>query len=93
VIGRPGILATNTLTVATYATGEPSVPILFVAVSDPVAQGFVASQARPGGNPVIGSAAAWPFAAPRQQRSAAPGSVDFVFFPSLVSGPKKGELQ
>ena len=44
------ILASSTtnLTVIQQATG--TVPVVFVQVSDPVAQGFVASVAKPGGN-------------------------------------------
>ncbi len=40
--------STTNLTVIQQATG--TVPVVFVQVSDPVAQGFVASVAKPGGN-------------------------------------------
>src|ERR1700730_16511402 len=44
------ILAINTLVVAAFQHETKSVPIVFVAVTDPVASGFVASLSHPGGN-------------------------------------------
>ena len=44
------ILAINTLVVAAFQRETKSVPIVFVAVTDPVASGFVASLSHPGGN-------------------------------------------
>jgi putative tryptophan/tyrosine transport system substrate-binding protein len=44
------ILAINTLVVAALQHETKSVPIVFVAVTDPVASGFVASLSHPGGN-------------------------------------------
>ena len=43
-------LAINTLVVAAFQHETKSVPIVFVAVTDPVASGFVASLSHPGGN-------------------------------------------
>ena len=43
------ILAMSTPVVAALRQGNP-VPIVFVQVTDPIGQGFVASLARPGGN-------------------------------------------
>ncbi len=44
------ILATGTPVTAALQQASPSVPIVFAQVPDPVANGFVASLARPGGN-------------------------------------------
>ncbi len=44
------ILAQNTPMVAALQTATDSIPIVFVQVSDPIGDGFVASLARPGGN-------------------------------------------
>jgi putative ABC transport system substrate-binding protein len=44
------IVATATSGLAALALQMRAIPIVFVAVSDPVGQGFVASLARPGGN-------------------------------------------
>src|SRR5262245_48989873 len=44
------IVATATPAVTALALQMPTIPIVFVGVSDPVGQGFVASLARPGGN-------------------------------------------
>jgi putative ABC transport system substrate-binding protein len=44
------IVATATPALAALALQMRPIPIVFVAVSDPVGQGFVASLARPGGN-------------------------------------------
>ena len=44
------ILATGTPVTAALLQASPSVPIVFAQVPDPVANGFVASLARPGGN-------------------------------------------
>jgi putative ABC transport system substrate-binding protein len=44
------ILAVNTLVVAAFQHETKSIPIVFVAVTDPVASGFVASLSHPGGN-------------------------------------------
>jgi ABC-type uncharacterized transport system substrate-binding protein len=44
------VVATATAGVAGLALQMRAIPIVFVAVSDPVGQGFVASLARPGGN-------------------------------------------
>ena len=44
------ILAINTLVVAAFQHETKSIPIVFVAVTDPVASGFVASLSHPGGN-------------------------------------------
>src|SRR5262249_14740656 len=44
------IVATATPALAALALQMRAIPIVFVAVSDPVGQGFVASLARPGGN-------------------------------------------
>ncbi len=44
------ILATGTSNVAAFQRESRSIPIVFVAVSDPIGSGFVASLARPGGN-------------------------------------------
>ena len=43
-------LAINTLVVAAFQHETKSIPIVFVAVTDPVASGFVASLSPPGGN-------------------------------------------
>ena len=44
------ILAVNTLVVAAFQRETKNIPIVFVAVTDPVASGFVASLSHPGGN-------------------------------------------
>jgi putative ABC transport system substrate-binding protein len=44
------ILTTGTATMASLAQATRTVPIVFVAVADPVGAGFVKSLARPGGN-------------------------------------------
>ena len=44
------ILATGTSNVAAFQRESRSIPIVFVAVSDPIGSGFIASLARPGGN-------------------------------------------
>jgi hypothetical protein len=44
------IVAAGTPGLAALAQETRTVPVVFVAVSDPVGQGFVASLARPGGN-------------------------------------------
>ncbi|HET8544788.1 MAG TPA: ABC transporter substrate-binding protein [Pseudolabrys sp.] len=44
------ILSHNTPTTASLVKRTPTIPIVFVVVSDPVGSGFVASFARPGGN-------------------------------------------
>ena len=52
LVGKsPDILfATSTPTLAALRTETASIPIVFVQVSDPIGDGFVASFARPGGN-------------------------------------------
>jgi putative ABC transport system substrate-binding protein len=48
---RPDILVANSTPSLIAARGATStIPIVFVAIADPVAQGFVQSLARPGGN-------------------------------------------
>jgi putative tryptophan/tyrosine transport system substrate-binding protein len=44
------ILAEGTSTVAALKRESRAIPIVFVAVSDPIGSGFIASLARPGGN-------------------------------------------
>src|SRR5262249_58206717 len=44
------ILASSTTNLTVIQQATSTVPVLFVQVSDPVAQGFVASVAKPGGN-------------------------------------------
>jgi putative tryptophan/tyrosine transport system substrate-binding protein len=44
------ILANGTPSVAALKQATTSIPIVFVVVNDPVAQGFIASMAHPGGN-------------------------------------------
>jgi putative tryptophan/tyrosine transport system substrate-binding protein len=44
------IVAVNSPVVAALKQATSSIPIVFVAIADPVEQGFVASLARPGGN-------------------------------------------
>jgi putative ABC transport system substrate-binding protein len=44
------ILAINTVVVAAFRRETKTIPIVFVAVTDPVASGFVASLSHPGGN-------------------------------------------
>ena len=50
------ILATGTPNVAALKQATTSIPIVFAVVNDPVAQGFIASMAHPGGNIKIGRA-------------------------------------
>ena len=44
------IIAPSTLGAATFRQATSTLPVVFLAVNDPVAQGFAASFARPGGN-------------------------------------------
>jgi putative tryptophan/tyrosine transport system substrate-binding protein len=44
------ILAEGTSTVAAFRRHTRAIPVVFVAVSDPIGSGFIASLARPGGN-------------------------------------------
>jgi ABC-type uncharacterized transport system substrate-binding protein len=44
------ILSTGTATTATFQRESRAIPIVFVAVSDPMGSGFIASLGRPGGN-------------------------------------------
>jgi len=44
------ILASGTTAIATLKQATSSIPLVFVIVNDPVAQGFVSSVAHPGGN-------------------------------------------
>jgi putative tryptophan/tyrosine transport system substrate-binding protein len=44
------ILATSTINLKVIQQATSTVPVVFVGVSDPVAQGFVASMRQPGGN-------------------------------------------
>jgi putative tryptophan/tyrosine transport system substrate-binding protein len=44
------ILASSTTNLTVIQQATSTVPVVFVQVSDPVAQGFVASVAKPGGN-------------------------------------------
>ena len=44
------ILANGTPAVAALKRATSSIPVVFVTVNEPVAQGFIASMARPGGN-------------------------------------------
>jgi len=44
------ILAEGTSTAAAFKRESRAIPIVFVAVSDPIGSGFIASLARPGGN-------------------------------------------
>jgi putative ABC transport system substrate-binding protein len=44
------VLAHNTINVAVMQQATNAVPVVFLGVSDPVAQGFVASVTQPGGN-------------------------------------------
>ena len=47
----PDVIAINSsIGLRAIESAAPGVPIVFIAVSEPVAQGFVASLARPGGN-------------------------------------------
>ncbi len=51
VVTSPDVLITEgTAALAAVKRETKSIPIIFVNVSDPVGQGFVASLARPGGN-------------------------------------------
>src|SRR5215207_8466101 len=48
---KPDVIAINsTPTLAALQKASRTIPIVFVAVSDPVGDGFVASYANPGGN-------------------------------------------
>jgi putative ABC transport system substrate-binding protein len=49
-LGSEIILATGTTAIAALKPVTQSIPLVFVIVNDPVAQGFVSSVARPGGN-------------------------------------------
>jgi putative tryptophan/tyrosine transport system substrate-binding protein len=49
-LGPDLIVAVGTLSVAALKQATRSVPIVFAGVNDPVAQGFIASMAHPGGN-------------------------------------------
>jgi putative ABC transport system substrate-binding protein len=49
-LGPDMILATGTLATAAAQKATATLPIVFTAVTEPVAQGFVTSLARPGGN-------------------------------------------
>lgn len=44
------IVANSTTAIAAIKRVTTSIPVVFVMVSEPVAQGFIASMARPGGN-------------------------------------------
>jgi putative tryptophan/tyrosine transport system substrate-binding protein len=44
------ILASTTINLTVILEATSTVPVVFVSVSDPIAQGFVASMRRPGGN-------------------------------------------
>src|SRR5215217_5163674 len=44
------ILAVSTTNLEVIRQGTSTVPVVFLQVSDPVAQGFVASMTKPGGN-------------------------------------------
>ena len=44
------IVANGTPTVAALKHATSSIPVVFVGINEPVAQGFIASMARPGGN-------------------------------------------
>ena len=44
------VLAHNTINVAVMQQATSTVPVVFLGVSDPIAQGFVASLTQPGGN-------------------------------------------
>src|SRR5262245_26623250 len=45
------ILASSTTNLAVLQQATSTVPVVFVQVSDPLAQGFVANLTKPGGNP------------------------------------------
>jgi len=49
-LGPDVILAEGTSTTAALRRESRAIPIVFVAVSDPIGSGFIASLARPGGN-------------------------------------------
>src|SRR5262245_7640304 len=49
-LGPDLIVAVGTPSVAALTQATHSVPIVFAGVNDPVAQGFIASMAHPGGN-------------------------------------------
>ena len=49
-LGQDAVLAASTLNLTALREATQSIPIVFVLVSDPVAQGFVSNLARPGGN-------------------------------------------
>ena len=44
------LIASTTINLTAIREATSTVPVVFVSVSDPVAQGFVASMGRPGGN-------------------------------------------
>jgi putative ABC transport system substrate-binding protein len=44
------IVSSGSVATATFHRKTPTIPVVFALVNEPVAQGFVASLARPGGN-------------------------------------------
>jgi len=44
------IVSSGSVATATFQRATPTIPVVFALVNEPVAQGFVASLARPGGN-------------------------------------------